>query len=368
VTDQLKDRFKSLAEPRDDSSWQDVRRRARRRPFRPAVLLVAAALLAVLVTAPALGLHRHVVSFLESEPAPPEIRTRFEEIDIGAPKGMESGVIAGETRRVRLPDGSAISVAPTKAGGFCTDSGCIRSPKELAAIVERMGDRPGDRDAYRIPVGFAAPVAGLEYLEGNVLDERGEAIVLEYEDGRREEIPFVWVTDPINAGFWRKRIRREDQLAGRRPSIVFLLDGKGNELARDRVDDLGARPALPNPDGSPADADLERKRTDHPSVRSGREGRALDGTLAPRRAVLLVGPRRRLHPKGSGYACAGTGDFRRKRDRVPDGTGRRRCRRRGASLRGRDRRTTPGDRGIRPSRDPFHSSPAGQAPAAARRT
>lgn len=169
---------------------------------------------------------------------------------------MESGVIGGETRRIRLPDGSTVSVAPTKAGGFCTDHGCIRSPKELAAIVERMGDRPGDRDVYRIPVGFSAPVAGVEFLEGNVLDSRGEAIVVEYQDGKREEIPFVWVTDPINAGFWRKRISPEHQTAGRRPKIVFLLDGEGNELARDHVGNIGS--PLPSLDGSPADADRER--------------------------------------------------------------------------------------------------------------
>ena len=253
MTDPLRDRFQALDEARDDSSWQDVRRRARGRSLRPVVLVVAAALLAVLVATPALGLHRHVVSFLESDPASPEIRTRFEEIDIGAPNGMESGVIGGETRLVKLPGGPTISVAPTKAGGFCTDRGCIRSPTELAAIAERIGDRPGDRDAYRIPVGFSSPVAGVEFLEGHVLDRRGEAIVVEYQSGKREEIPFVWVTDPINAGFWRKRIRPEDQLAGRRPKIVFLLDGEGNELARDQVDDIGS--PLPSLDGSPKDAD-----------------------------------------------------------------------------------------------------------------
>jgi hypothetical protein len=239
VTDLLRDRFQALVRTHDDSSWQEVRRRAARRSLRPLVF-VATAVVAVLATAPALGLHRHVLDFFESEPAPSDVRTHIAEMDVGAPKGMAPGVMAGETRRIRLPDGSRISVAPTKAGGFCTEHGCIRSPKELAAIVERMGDRPGDHDAYRIPVGFVAPVVGVEFIEGNVLDSRGEEIILEYQDGRREEIPFVWVTEPINAGFWRKRLAPANQRAGRRPKIVFLLDGEGRELARDRIDDIGS--------------------------------------------------------------------------------------------------------------------------------
>jgi hypothetical protein len=257
VTDQLKDRFRSLAEPRDDSSWQDVRRRARGRSLRrPVVLVAAGALLAVLATAPALGLHRHVVDFLETEPAPSEIRMRFEELDIGAPKGMESGVLANETRRLRLPSGETISVAPTRAGGFCTDGGCIRSPEELKQAVERMGERPGDRKAYLVPVGLRGGPNGIEMLEGNVLDVDGRSLVVEFVDGTKDEVPFVWVSEPINAGFWRYRIP-----AGTQPTAVVLRDGKGDELARDQIRDLGSSlRRLPNPDGSPADADLNRKR------------------------------------------------------------------------------------------------------------
>jgi hypothetical protein len=251
MTDPLRERFQMLAETCDDSDWQEVRGKAKPRVARPLTLL-AVVLLGVIVAAPALGLHRRVVDFFEAEPAPPDARRQFAEMDVGAPRGMAPGVVAGKARRIRLPDGSVLSVAPTKAGGFCSDHGCIRSPRELAAIAERIGDRPGDRDAYRIPVGISAPVAGVGFLEGNVLDSRGETIVVEYGDGTREDVPFVWVGPPINAGFWRMSIRRENQVAGRRPRVVRLLDGDRDELARDRIDDLG--PLLPahppNLDGS----------------------------------------------------------------------------------------------------------------------
>src|SRR5215216_6623772 len=98
-----------------------------------------------------------------------------------------------------------------------------------------------------------------------------EAIVVEYDDGRREPIPFVWVSEPINAGFWRKKIRLRDQAAGRRPALVALLDGEGKELARDRISDLGVRAALPNPDGSPGEADVDRKRK-VATIRAGQDG------------------------------------------------------------------------------------------------
>jgi hypothetical protein len=119
MTELLDRRFQAMANLHDDSDWAEVRRSATRRRLRP-LAFVTAAFLAVLAAAPALGLHRQVLDFFDSDPASSDVRAHMAGMDVGAPKGMAPGVMAAETRRIRLPDGSVIAVAPTMAVGFCT--------------------------------------------------------------------------------------------------------------------------------------------------------------------------------------------------------------------------------------------------------
>jgi hypothetical protein len=60
--DPIRDRFDGLADPRDDSDWSDVRRRARRRGLRTgAVLAAATAVLVALIVAPGIGLGGRII-------------------------------------------------------------------------------------------------------------------------------------------------------------------------------------------------------------------------------------------------------------------------------------------------------------------
>ena len=93
----LAERLSLLVDAPGTPDWLDVRRRARRRPGRRAVLIAAAAL-ALLIAAPALGLHHTIVDFFAAEPAPERVQLTFARLDLGAPKGMATGVIAGQTR------------------------------------------------------------------------------------------------------------------------------------------------------------------------------------------------------------------------------------------------------------------------------
>lgn len=107
--DPLRERFTALADLHDDSDWLDVRRRARRAARRRSLVAAAAAAAVVLLlAAPALGLHRVVVDFFGSEPAPERVQLDFARQELGAPKGMAPGAIPNETRKV---------VVPTAGGG-----------------------------------------------------------------------------------------------------------------------------------------------------------------------------------------------------------------------------------------------------------
>jgi hypothetical protein len=64
----LAQRFALLASS-DDGDWLEVRRRARRSQRRRAALLATAVVAAIAVAAPALGVHRAILDWLQAEPA-----------------------------------------------------------------------------------------------------------------------------------------------------------------------------------------------------------------------------------------------------------------------------------------------------------
>lgn len=76
----LAERFAALA-TRDPGDWADVRRRVRRMQLRRGALVLAACLVAVMVAAPALGLHQQVVDWFQAEPA--SERTELEFLQLG---------------------------------------------------------------------------------------------------------------------------------------------------------------------------------------------------------------------------------------------------------------------------------------------
>lgn len=225
----LRQRFEALMNPVDDSDWLEVRRRAgetkRRRPVWIA-LAAAIAAVTVLLTTPALGLRGRIVQlFQESEPAPRSVVVDFASIDVGAPPGMAPGVLSEEARRVadfKLSTGRTITlwVAPTRAGGFCmvwqeSTGGCLpaRGPRISPSIID------------------APPVR----IEGSVRAEPGAALQLEFQDGEVLGLPLVWVSPPIDAGFFLYEVpphRRED---GRLPLALVLREADGGAVARRRL-------------------------------------------------------------------------------------------------------------------------------------
>jgi hypothetical protein len=138
---------------------------------------------------------------------------------------------------------------------------------------------------------------------GTISSARATRLELVYEDGARTEIPFVFVSRPIAAGFFSQEIRKKHWRNGHRVKSLTALDPHGKVLARRTLSyDPHPRPIrlprgpLPRrvPRGLPATAPaptapLQRAAANGVSVVAGRNGSvvfriaALD---AQRRSVL----------------------------------------------------------------------------------
>jgi hypothetical protein len=215
-----------FADARPD--WADVVARAaqiipattptawRRRPrlLAAAVLVVLVALLAT----PAFGIQglvldllgRKNVSFQTSKSAPNEVKKQFEDLAIGAPAIWAPQVIAAQTRLVATFSIAGhprkLWVAPTRQGGYCytferSFGGCrqTRATRNVGRKgqfgVTWQGARgifPADQIPTRVGGDITAPTAA--------------KITARYADGTTADIPFVWVSAPIAAGFFSSDI------------------------------------------------------------------------------------------------------------------------------------------------------------------
>jgi hypothetical protein len=228
--DLLEERLRALANLNDDSDWGAVRR-ARRRPLRLAVAGGALLLAGVVAVGAALGLYRDVLPFGSLQPAPAPVVRSFSGFDVAAPAGMAPGVIASETRKVvelRLSTGKnwILWVAPTRSGGFCMPHGCDRDRSlPFAPGLAVPGPVSPTGEILVPPVIF----------EGDTLIQGASTLRVEFEDGTSARTPLVWVSAPIDAGFFVYEVPRAHWEAGHRPVALVLEDAEGKVLARNTM-------------------------------------------------------------------------------------------------------------------------------------
>jgi hypothetical protein len=227
--DLLAERFAALKNRRDDSDWPDVRRRARSLARRWLLIPIAAAI-ALILAGSAFALYRELVDFFNAEPAPERIQLDFEFLrehtaeassEVGGPKYTTEGP-AREVMRVQI-DGEArpLWVVPTREGGFCYRllfaSSCVtpevkqRSRVGVGGLATRRGD-------------------GFDWLFGPVSEEAVQEVELLYQDGERVRLPFVWVSAPINAGFYAYDVPEQQEQPGRLAVAVIGRDKEGNAV------------------------------------------------------------------------------------------------------------------------------------------
>lgn len=245
-------RFAALSNPLDDSDWLDVRRRARRRPSRRLLALPLAAALAALLAGSAFALYRELVDFLSAEPAPERVVVEFGRMSARATVGLGPRVEPGAARKIteaqirgkRQP----LYVAPTRGGGFCWRWGQTGSCGRTHPTQSPLG------------VVWLESAQGPAELTGHLLDPQIARLELEYENGDRVEIPTVWVSPPIDAGFYAFEVPSDRLRPGRRAKTLIALNAEGDEVATHafRYSDPNWETAA---DGLPRAADRTKKRT-----------------------------------------------------------------------------------------------------------
>ena len=238
--------------------------RRRRRLLLAAVVAVAVAAVAAPALALLLGwIDRRDVSFSNGRPAPNVVKKGFYDVEPGrADAGFGGCREYGETFRVRF-------------------------------VLDPPAAEVGRRAARRVLA-----------LEGDLTARDARRIVLVYGDGARTTIPFVYVSKPIDAGFFAFAVPRDRQAGKRAPVRALLLDAAGRVTARSYVPrprtfphtPVSPRPRfrasrLPTRLPSPPKPPLQHGSGDGASVTVGANGVAIwrTGGVSRERARLLRG-------------------------------------------------------------------------------
>ena len=220
----LAERLSLLVDPPAAGDWADVRRRIGRARRRRTLATFAIVTAALAIAAPAaLGL-RGFVDFFSAEPAPEDVRLDFARLDLGAPKGMATGVIARETRKVpvQLAGGGQtfVWVAPTRKGGFC-----YLWAHQVGGCRTRSGGVGAGFSTSRLNAGAAT----IGRIHGATTLGDAHRLVLRFADDTNVELPLTWVSPPIDAGFYSYEVPASRTPPERRPEEL-LLYGEGDDV------------------------------------------------------------------------------------------------------------------------------------------
>jgi len=211
--------------------WDDVLRRTRRhRASRWSLQVVAIGALVVVGIASAYALGHPVVDFGKARHAGLRQVNEFGSMQVAAPRGMAPGVLPHETRAItslRI-DGKVhtLYVAPTKKGGFCY---------EWSRLGGGCRANRHDRFASHVDPGGFGGAHGLTVLQGSFFQANGTRLTVTYADHATEDVPFTWVTAPIDAAFYLFRIPDAHRQTATRAVSLALFDEHGKLLDREAI-------------------------------------------------------------------------------------------------------------------------------------
>jgi hypothetical protein len=144
-------------------------------------------------------------------------------------------------------------------------------------------------------------------LGGTVHSSDVQKVAVEYPDGKRVEVPFMYVSPPIDAGFFSYDVPAGRRVQATGPAAVVALDADAEAVHRERVEwpiRLPFPTKRPEPPTHPArppeppTAPLQRTSADGVSVVAGRNGIAVFDATRARPTVVSLLQRHR-----AGWGC-----------------------------------------------------------------
>lgn len=91
---------------------------------------------------------------------------------------------------------------------------------------------PYQGDAVKLGLGGQEGPYGQNWIVGHVTDPAIQRLELEYADGARIELRYIWVSSPIDAGFTAFQVPQERQREGRHAVAVIGFDANRKEIER----------------------------------------------------------------------------------------------------------------------------------------
>jgi hypothetical protein len=278
---------------------------APRRGVVAALIIVAAIVVPALIAA---ALTRTNVIFSDSKPAPNVVKKRFADLGFGSPPRFAIGVQAAKARNVgtfRIHGRRrSVWVAPTRFGGFCIQfesafTGCVARASERH-ILSASYDMGTPQGTWISAIGgWAITRAARARLE------------LAYADGSTDDIPYVHVSPPIEAGFFWFDVPKGHSDKRTRATALYVKDANGRTLATQRFAYEPRRPihvgpmprgkyvppSLPTRSDVPPSKPIQRGSGNGVSVTAGANGVVLfDATRIDPHARALIG-------RGVGLGC-----------------------------------------------------------------
>jgi hypothetical protein len=222
--------------------------------LRFAVPAVGAVLAAVLVATPAWALVRDVLPFWNQPSAPSSAKVDFSQMNLGAPAGMSPQAVSGDAREIEQAtiggETKTLWVAPaTGRFGFCwvwgpnLVGGCGSSTHPLGAawMTVPAHDPSQPAQTTNIPASTVAAAAANggypengvpAWIVGSANSPAVSDVVIRFSDGSSVHPHIVWVSAPINAGFFAYDVPSDWQSSQDHVTAVEAYDQDGNLVSR----------------------------------------------------------------------------------------------------------------------------------------
>jgi hypothetical protein len=250
----LNDLVPTFADEQPD--WADVLARSarstRRRPVpswrrhpRRTVTLAFALVLVALLATPAFGVQGYVlhllgrknVSFKSSPAAPNVVKKQFLDLPLGAPLQFSPQIKAAQTRVAATfaiaGHPRKLWVAPTRPGGYC-----YTFELDVGGCRQTQADRSiGGKGQFGVTWQGGSRKLGVNEsivtrVGGDITAPAAAKITATYADGSSGDIPFVWVSSPIAAGFYSYDIPTAHWNKQHRLLALTLYAKNGKQLGR----------------------------------------------------------------------------------------------------------------------------------------